>query len=205
MQALPTALRVLSPAPFPLRSLASLGTAQRVVSVTASGGIGAAAGPIGKSGAIAGDRTLTVFVKREGDPDWAEVVLTSDATVSQLKKAIVAELPSLQGKDLSTLTLHVARDEAGKDLCDALDSRLTLAAANLQAGASIVVKVAGAGKKSASLRHAPVHLHKAYPAATVRFPPYHSRIFSLVCSGGGDRSLCSSVAGGPALCQVGAH
>jgi len=157
MQALPTALRVLPPAPFPLRSLASLGIAQQFFSATAGEGIVAAAGPMDKSGAIAGDRTLTVFVKREGSASWAKVK-SAALDVADLTKAIVAELPSLQGQDLDTLTLHVARDKAGKDVGDALDSNDTLAAVDLLAGAKIVIKVAGAaaaagtapGKKSAS-------------------------------------------------------
>jgi hypothetical protein len=122
-----------------------------------------------KSGAIAGDRTLTVFVKREGSADWAEVVAGTDTSVARLTKAIVAEL-KLEGERLSALTLHVARDKAGKDLGDALDSSDTLSAANLQAGAKIVVKMAGAaaaagtapGKSSASPRQAPVPLHTAF-------------------------------------------
>ena len=170
LQALPAAAHPVSPRPAPSlqRPLASLGIAQRFFSTTAIGGVVAAAGPVGNSGASAGDRTLTVFVKREGDPSWAEVVLTNNATVARLTKAIVAELPSLQGKDASTLTLHVARDKAGTDLGDALESSDMLAAVNLQAGTKIVVKVAGAagaaapGEQSASPRHAPVHLRQSF-------------------------------------------
>ncbi len=134
----------MSPRPDPslLRPRVSSGIAQRFFSATKGGGIVAAAGPIGQSGAIAGDGTLTLFVKREGDPSWAEVVVGSGASVARLTEAVQAKLPSLVGKDASTLTLHVARDKAGKDVGVALDSSDSLAAVNLQAGAKIVIKVA---------------------------------------------------------------
>jgi len=166
LQVIPAAaLRVLPPAPFPLRSYAPLGIAQRFFSATAGEGIVAAAGPMDKGGAIAGDRVITVFVKREGGASWVKVK-SAALDVADLTEAIQAKLPSLLGKDLSALTLHVARDKAGKDLADALDSSDSLAAVNLQAGAKIVVKVAGAavsagtapGKSSASPRQAPMHL-----------------------------------------------
>ncbi len=146
----------MSPRPDPslLRPRASSGIAQRFFSATTGGGVDAAAGPIGQSGAIA-DGTLTVFVKREGGADWAKVE-SAALYVADLKKAIVAELDIKE--PLDSLTLHVARDKAGKDVGDALDSSDTLAAVSLLAGAKLVVKVAGAaaaagtapGKKSES-------------------------------------------------------
>jgi hypothetical protein len=116
------------------------GATLKVAELQLKNGVDVAADSIDVSSAIVGDRTLTLFVKREGSVSWAEVSLTSDATVARLTKAIVVELDIKE--PLDSLTLHVARDEAGKDLGDALNSRHTLAAANLQAGASIGVKVA---------------------------------------------------------------
>jgi hypothetical protein len=91
----------------------------------------------------------TLFVKREGDAAWAEVTAEVSISVARLTKEIVKELPSLRDKDLSTLTLHVAKDKAGTDLEAALDSTDTIEEALSQHAAMkktrIVVKVAGAG------------------------------------------------------------
>lgn len=84
----------------------------------------------------------TLFVKREGDADWAAVSMDSAATVACLKEEIVRKLAITER--LSTITLHVAKDNAGMDLGAALDSRATVTAAELENGASIVVKIAGA-------------------------------------------------------------
>jgi hypothetical protein len=92
----------------------------------------------------------TLFVKREGGADFAVLDAKPDLLVGLLKKEIVKELPSLRGVDLDALTLHVAKDKAGTDLEAALDSRTTVAAAGLENGASIVIKVAGAGSAASS-------------------------------------------------------
>jgi hypothetical protein len=90
----------------------------------------------------------TLFVKREGDAAWAEVVVDSKVSVARLTKEIVTGLKIVER--LSTLTLHVAKDRAGADVEAALDSRATVAAAGLENGASIVVKVACAGSAASS-------------------------------------------------------
>jgi len=70
-------------------------------------------------GAAAAERTL--WVKKEGDPRFFKLRSTA-ADADDLIKEIVKEMPSLRDTDLSTLTVHVARDEEGKDLGAALDS-----------------------------------------------------------------------------------
>jgi len=86
---------------------------------------------------------ITLWVKKEGDASWAEVTVDSTISVARMIEEIVRKLPSLQGKDLSTLTLHVAAYKVGKDLGAALDSRTTVAAAGLEDGASIVITATG--------------------------------------------------------------
>ena len=114
----------------------------RCISVIASRVVRAAANSTGPSSAdVKGGRPLTLFIKREGDADWAKVKSTG-VHVADLKETAIKVMPSLQGKDLSALTLHVARDAAGRDVGDALDSSDTLSPVVLRAGAKIVVKVA---------------------------------------------------------------
>ena len=81
-----------------------------------------------------------IWVKKEGDPDFAKLVSVA-ADVGDLKKEIVVKLGLTER--LSTLTLHVAKDEHGSGLGDALDGRMSMVDAKLVQGTSIVVKVAG--------------------------------------------------------------
>jgi uncharacterized protein YjiK len=64
-------------------------------------------------GAAAAERTL--WVKKEGDPRRFFKLRSTAADADDLIKEIVKEMPSLRDTDLSTLTVHVARDEEGKD------------------------------------------------------------------------------------------
>ena len=65
-------------------------------------------------------------MKKEGDVDFAVVTTTSDVLIGILKKEVIKEFPSLQGKDPSTLTLHFANDKEGKILGPPLESTLTI-------------------------------------------------------------------------------
>lgn len=91
------------------------------------------------------DPLLTLWVKRAGAADWTDVSIPSSASVSQLKKAIVRELPSLRAVDLDTLTLHKAIDRASQQLNPALDTTQSLATAGLQRNDFIVVRRLAAG------------------------------------------------------------
>jgi len=84
-----------------------------------------------------------LWVKKEGDPVFAKLRSTAE-DVGDLTKEVVTVLPSLRGKRLSSLTLHMVEDKEGKDLGPPLDSRATVAATHLEDGASIVIKAAGA-------------------------------------------------------------
>jgi hypothetical protein len=101
---------------------------------------------------------ITLWVKKEGDASWAEVTVDSTMSVARMTKKIVKELPSLQGKDLSTLILNVAKGKAGKAVGEPLDSRTTVAAAGLENGASIVIKAAGSAGKQKLVDTARVNL-----------------------------------------------
>jgi hypothetical protein len=102
------------------------------------------------SGAPEASAALQLYVQREGGADWAEISVGSGTTVAGLKEEIVRKLPSLQGKVLSSISLHAAQvdEDTGAVLRveeAVLPSRKALAALPvLQSGASIVVKVAGA-------------------------------------------------------------
>jgi hypothetical protein len=87
-------------------------------------------------------KARTLWVKKEGDPVFAKLRSTAE-DVGDVTKEAVTELPSLQGKDLSTLILYMANDKEGRDLGPPLDSRATVAAAGLKNGASIVIKATG--------------------------------------------------------------
>ena len=89
----------------------------------------------------------TVFVKKEGDKDYAEVRVASNVSVAYLKEEISKEL-QLTAR-LSTLTLHVAKDKDGKELGDPLDSRapvelaLQSAPRDVYGNVTVIVKVDG--------------------------------------------------------------
>jgi len=87
---------------------------------------------------------VTLWVKKEGDASWAEVTGDSTVSVARMIEEIARKLPSLQGKDLSTLIVYVAKGKEGKAVGEPLDSRTTAAAAGLQNGASLLIKVATA-------------------------------------------------------------
>jgi len=82
-----------------------------------------------------------LWVKKEGDPVFAKLRSTAE-DVGDLTKEVVTVLPSLRGKRLSTLTLHMVEDKEGKDLGPPLDSRATVAATHLEDG--VVIKATGA-------------------------------------------------------------
>ena len=98
---------------------------------------------------------VTVFVKQEGGASFVKVRLplhSSDGLtdVADLTEEAVKKLSSLQGKDLSTITLHLQTSKTvdGKvttELGPALDSKLKLEKAGLLDGADIIVKVASSG------------------------------------------------------------
>ena len=67
------------------------------------------------SAASAEPSPRTVWVKKEGDPDFVKLTCRA-ADVNDLKAAIITNFPILQGKDPSTITLHLASDKAGKDV-----------------------------------------------------------------------------------------
>jgi len=87
----------------------------------------------------------TFWVKKEGDPAWAEVTAVGNVSVARLTKKIAMELPSLSNKDLRTLTVYMAKDEEGRDLGPPLDSTDSVEEALPQAGKiRIVIKATGA-------------------------------------------------------------
>jgi hypothetical protein len=98
--------------------------------------------------------TVTLWVKKEGDADFAEVVVDSTMSVARLKKKIVKELGMTER--LSTLILYMTNSD-GKDLGAALDSRATVAAARLEDGASIVIKATGAATAPGAAATAGAH------------------------------------------------
>jgi hypothetical protein len=90
-------------------------------------------------------KARTFWVKKEGDASWAEVTVDSTMSVARLTEEIVRKLPSLQGKDLSTLILYMAMDTEGKAVGPPLDSTDSVEEALPQAGKiRIVIKAAGA-------------------------------------------------------------
>jgi hypothetical protein len=122
------------------------------VQMAAAGATGASAPAppaAAASGAPAFSAALQLYVQREGGAAWAELSVREGTTVAGLTKEIMQQLPSLQGKDPDTISLHLAQldEDSGAVLRveeAALPSRKALAALPaLQSGASIVVKVAG--------------------------------------------------------------
>jgi len=90
-------------------------------------------------------KARTFWVKKEGDASWAEVTVDSTMSVARVIEEIVRKLPSLRGKDLSTLTVYVAKDKEGKAAGPPLDSADSVEEALPQAGEiRIVIKAAGA-------------------------------------------------------------
>ena len=91
-----------------------------------------------------------LWVKVEGDVDYAVLFVEPTLPVGLIKKEIVKEFPSLRETNLSNLTLHVAGDEVGKQMGAALKNDELLdaalassAAADAAASATrIVIKVA---------------------------------------------------------------
>jgi len=93
---------------------------------------------------VAPSKARTFWVKKEGDPRFVKLRSTA-ADVDDLIEEIVRKLPSLRGKDLSTLIVYVAKDEEGKALGPPLDSADSVEEALPQAGKiRIVIKAAGA-------------------------------------------------------------
>jgi hypothetical protein len=82
---------------------------------------------------------LMLWVKKEGDAAWAEVIIDSSDSVARLTEAIARKLGLTER--LSTLTVHELKDAADTVLGAALDSRTTVATSGLKDRASIVVKV----------------------------------------------------------------
>ncbi len=84
--------------------------------------------------------TKTVFVKTEGAPGWAALVVSADLPLALLKEEAAKELQLTERLD--KLTLHV--DTAGS-LGDALDSRMKLRELlGGKADLSLVIKTAPA-------------------------------------------------------------
>jgi hypothetical protein len=83
----------------------------------------------------------TVYVKIEGEGSFAEVKSNSKATVADLTKEIIKELPSLAKVNPSAITLHVATDDTGHVAGAALDARKSLADAGVGNSATIIAKV----------------------------------------------------------------
>lgn len=137
---------ILAPRWAPLSQL--LCSARRAFLATAAAGeIAANARAVeskGQSGILApsseaGPQTrLTLFVKKEGDADYALVMVEPTMLVGLLKRKIAEEFPSLRATDLSSLTLHVARDEQGKETGAALKIDALLGAALSFSGAATV-------------------------------------------------------------------
>jgi len=88
----------------------------------------------------------TLWVKKEGGPGFVEVAVHRSVSVPDLRGEIARTL-NLTG-DPSTLTLHVASDQQGKDLDAALDSRHSVKDA-LPEGANTRIVVKGAAAAAA--------------------------------------------------------
>ncbi len=99
-------------------------------------------------GAAGGEgRPLTFFVQKEGDADFAKVVVpSSEADVADLKDEIVKKLGMTERLSAITLHLQTRKTIDGKDTTElgpALNSKLTLAKTGLVTGSDIMVKVSG--------------------------------------------------------------
>lgn len=85
-------------------------------------------------------QVLSFFVKRAGDVGYAKVSADAASDVADLTKAIVTELPSLRGFDLSSLALRRVLDAGTNELGAPLDSTLTIEEAALGDRTRIVVE-----------------------------------------------------------------
>ena len=95
----------------------------------------------GFAGTPADAKPWDIWVKKAGDAHFV-MIKTTAGNISELLDAVIIKLPSLASKDPSTLSLFVASDKDGLTLGAALDTRATLEAAGVVAGASIVVQEA---------------------------------------------------------------
>lgn len=82
----------------------------------------------------------TVWVKKDGDANFTKL-RSSAVDIDDLKEEIVKKLGITER--LGILTLHVTKDK-GNTLGAALDSDKTVAAAGLEDGTGVVIKLAGA-------------------------------------------------------------
>lgn len=73
------------------------------------------------------ETSRAVFVKMEGDPSWAEVIIAADVSLARLTEEIVKKLELTER--LSTLTLHLWDPRTKVTRTDALDSAMTVAEA----------------------------------------------------------------------------
>ncbi len=81
---------------------------------------------------------LHVFVKKPGDPSFAEVLVDDTASVARLQEAAGAKLKL----DVAPDDVKLVRETDGEATGDALDSRKTLDTAGISEGTSLIVKVA---------------------------------------------------------------
>ncbi len=81
---------------------------------------------------------LHVFVKKPGDPSFAEVLVDDTASVAHLQEAAVAKLKLGVSPD----RVEMFREKDGEATGDAFDSRKKLATVGVSEGTSLVVKVA---------------------------------------------------------------
>jgi len=92
---------------------------------------------------VAPPKARTFWVKKEGDASWAEVTVDSTMSVARMTEEIARKLDLADR--LSTLIMHVAKDEEGKAVGPPLDSTNSVEEALPQAGKiRIVIKAAGA-------------------------------------------------------------
>lgn len=102
----------------------------------------------------------TLFVAKEGDPGFAEIVVPAQLSVAGAIKKIAKQLCIPKGTRLSSLTAHVCttKTDGGKptvELGGALDSTLSLADARVQDKTKLVIREPGSVPFYTLVSHGP--------------------------------------------------